>query len=275
VDFATLEWKKNNDAPYPLLLPTFAMIAAYHKKLPTDLAQDLAKTRQEVEHWASNEYALALAKGDAISPEGKQRVIEQLSRYTGLPTQLIDEHNLRIDVGTFTHYLLVDQKVRVGRLDGRFTGPEPGGDHDDFFDPTGSAILPPYTSVFNNYLRAELGYKTDMPYKVFAYEDPGFNKWDWGSGIEGLPTTATGLRAAIVQNPYLKILVMEGYYDLATPYHAANYTMDHLDLGSNYRKNISYAAYESGHMVYVDSGMHAKMKRDLVSFMDKSLAGTQ
>jgi len=275
VDFATLEWKKNNDAPYVLLLPTFTMIAAYHKKLPADLMQDLAKTRQEVEHWASNDYALALAKGDALSPEERQKIMEQLARYTGLPSPLIDQNNLRIDVPTFTHYLLIDQKVRVGRLDGRFTGPEPGGEHDEYFDPTGSAILPPYTSVFNNYVRAELGYKTDMPYRVFAYDEPGFRNWDWGSGIEGLPNTGTGLRAAIVQNPYLKILVMEGYYDLATPYAAANYTMDHLNISPAYRKNVSYATYESGHMVYIDSGMHAKMKKDLVEFMDKSLAGTQ
>jgi len=275
VDFATLEWKQNNDAPYVLLLPTFTMIAAYHKKLPSDLMQDPAKMRQEVESWSSNDYALALAKGDTLSAEDRQKVMEHLARYTGLPTQLIDQHNLRIDVPTFTHYLLIDQKVRVGRLDGRFTGPEPDGEHDENFDPASSAILPPYTSVFNNYLRTELGYKTDMPYRVFAYDEPGFRNWDWGSGIEGLPNTGTGLRAAIVQNPYLKILVMEGYYDLATPYDAANYTMDHLNISPAYRKNISYATYESGHMVYIDTGMHAKMKKDLVNFMDKSLAGTQ
>jgi carboxypeptidase C (cathepsin A) len=275
MDFATLEWKKNNDAPYVMLLPTFSMIAAYHKKLPADVSQDPAKMRQEVEQWASNDYALALAKGDAISPDEKQKVVAQLARYTGLPAQLIDQHDMRIDVPTFTHYLLIDQKVRVGRLDGRFTGPEPGGERDENFDPTGSAILPPYTSVFNNYVRTELGYKTDMPYRVFAYDEPGFRNWDWGSGIEGFPNTATGLRAAIVQNPYLKILVMEGYYDLATPYFAANYSMDHLNLGAAFRKNISYATYESGHMVYVDSGMHAKMKKDLVNFMDLSLAGAQ
>lgn len=272
MDLGTLEWAKNNDLPYVLLVPTFTMIAGYHKRLPADLMQDMAKTRQDAENWASTEYTLALAKGDALTPEERRKIIDQYARYTGLNKQLIDNANLRIDVGQFTHNLLLDQKLRVGRLDGRFTGPDPEGLLDTrYYDPTGSAILPPYTAVFNNYLRTELDYKVDTPYKVFAYEEPGFEKWDWGSAERGFPNTAPGLRAALTKNPYLKVLVMEGYYDLATPYLAANYSIDHLDLGPDYRKNISFATYESGHMVYIESGSHAKMKKDLVEFMGKCL----
>jgi carboxypeptidase C (cathepsin A) len=276
MDFGTLEWTKNNDVPYILLVPSFTMIAAYHKRLAPDLMQDLAKTRQEAERWAANDYTLALAKGDALTPEERQKIIDQYARYTGLDRKLIDNANLRLDVGEFTHNLLLDQKLRVGRLDGRFTGPDPEGLLDTrFYDPTGSAIVPPYTAVFNNYVRAELGYKVDMPYRVFAYEEPEFRKWEWGSADQGFPNTAPGLRAALVKNPYLKVLVMEGYYDLATPYAAANYSIDHLDLGADYRKNISFATYESGHMVYIESGSHAKMKKDLVEFMERSLGNSR
>jgi carboxypeptidase C (cathepsin A) len=272
MDFGTLEWTKNNDVPYVLLVPSFTMIAAYHKRLAPDLMQDLAKTRQEVEHWASTDYMLALAKGDGLSPEERQKVIDQYARYTGLDRKLVDNADLRINVAEFTHNLLLDQKLRVGRLDGRFTGVDPEGLLDTrFYDPTSSAILPPYTSVFNNYVRTELGYKVDVPYKVFAWDEPSFQKWEWGDAEKGFPNTAPGLRAALVKNPYLKVLVMEGYYDLATPYYAANYTVDHLDLGQNFRKNISFATYEAGHMVYIDNGSHQKMKRDLVEFMGKSL----
>ncbi|HWX91206.1 MAG TPA: hypothetical protein VNY29_01130 [Terriglobales bacterium] len=272
MDLGTLEWSKNNDVPYILLVPSFTMIAAYHKRLAPDLMQDLARTRQEAERWAANDYMLALAKGDSLTPEERQKIIDQYARYTGLDRKLIDNANLRIDVGEFTHNLLLDQKLRVGRLDGRFTGPDPDGLLDTpFYDPTGSAMVPPYTAVFNNYVRTELGYKVDMPYRVFAYEEPEFRKWEWGSADQGFPNTAPGLRAAMVKNPYLKVLVMEGYYDLATPYAAANYSIDHLDLGPEYRKNVSFATYESGHMVYIESGAHAKMKRDLVEFMDRSL----
>jgi len=272
MDFGTLEWAKNNDIPYFLLVPTFSMIAAYHKRLPPDLMQDLGKTREEVERWSMNDYAAALLKGDRLAPEERQKIIDAYARYTGLDKKLIDNANLRINVEQFTHNLLLDQKLRVGRLDGRFTGVDPEGLLDQrFYDPTSAAILPPYTAVFNNYVRTELGYKVDLPYKVFAWDEPAFQKWDWGEADKGFPNTAPGLRAALVENPYLKVLVMEGHYDLATPYFAANYSIDHLNLGPDYRKNVSFTTYEAGHMVYIDNASHAKMKKDLVEFMGKSM----
>jgi carboxypeptidase C (cathepsin A) len=271
LDFQTLEFSKANDLPYVLIVPSYAMIAAYHKKLASDLVQDVEKTRAEVEHWAMTDYAQALAKGDGISGQERQTVIEQMSRYTGLSKEVIDQANLRIDVAKFTHYLLIDQKLRVGRLDGRFTGPDPEGLLDTpFYDPSMSETLPPYTAVFNQYVRNELGFKIDMPYRVFAFGSEEF-KWEWGSAEKGFPDTATELRQAMAKNPYLKVLVMEGHYDLATPYYAANYTMDHLNLPETLRKNISYATYPSGHMVYLDTQSLAKFRQDLGAFMGKSL----
>jgi carboxypeptidase C (cathepsin A) len=269
VDFQTLEWNKSNDLPYELLVPTFNMIAGYHHKLSADSTQDVARLRDEVVRWSENDYALALAKGDALTPDEHRKTVDQLSRYIGLRPEVIEAHDLRIDVPTFTKELLLDQKLISGRLDGRFTSPNPGDDH--FYDPTSAAILPPYTSAFNNYLRTELNYKSDMPYRVFAYDQPGFQSWEWGNAVEGFPSTAGGLRSAMIKNPYMKILVMEGYYDLATPFAAANRTMDHLDLGPQFRQNISYSTYNAGHMVYIDRAEHDKMKKDLVDFMQKCL----
>jgi carboxypeptidase C (cathepsin A) len=275
LSFQTLEDTKSNDQPYILLIPTFTMIAGYHKKLPPDLMQDMEKARQESVQWAATEYTQALAKGDSTTPDERQRVIDHMARYTGLSTQVLDQANLRIDVPKFTHYLLLDQKLRVGRLDGRFTGPDPDGVLDTpFYDPTESAILPPFTSAFNNYVRTELGYQTDMPYQVFPADQDFFEKsWNWGSGIAGFPDTATALRQAIVKNPYLRVLVMEGLYDLATPFFAADSTIDHLNLSPQYRKNISFATYGAGHMVYLPIDGLKKLKTDEAGFMDKALSG--
>jgi len=272
LNFQTLEDTKTNDEPYVYLIPSYTMIAGYHHKLPSDLLQDLNKARQEAEQWAVGEYAQALAKGDAMTAAERDKVVTDMARYTGLTKEVIDQANLRIDVPKFTHYLLLDQKVRVGRLDGRYTGPDPDGLLDTrFYDPTEANIMAPYNTVFNNYVRTELGYKTDMPYYVFAQQQGFEDRWDWGSAGEGFPDTASALRRAVVKNPYLKVLVMEGYYDLACPYFAANYTVDHLNLPEKYRAQISYATYESGHMVYLHQSSLKKMKGDEAGFIEKSM----
>ena len=271
LSFETLEFAKTNDVPYPLILPSFTWIAGYHHKLPSDLQADVKKTAEESRAWAMGEYWTALNKGDALTPQEHANVVDKLSRYTGLSKEIIEWANLRIDVRTFTHYLLADQKLRVGRLDGRYKDPDPNGFMDTpFYDPTSSETGPPFTSVYNDYVRRELNYKTDMPYWTSAQQSGNF-RWSW-TGVEGFgggyPDTATALRQAIVKDHYLKVLVMEGYYDLATPFAGADYTMDHLDLAPDYHKNISFTQYASGHMVYLDQQSHAKMKQDFENFID-------
>ena len=153
------------------------MIAGYHKKLPADLMQDMDKARQESEQWAATEYAQALAKGDAITPEERQKVIDQMARYTGLEQRSArpgQPAHRRAEI----YSLSVARSETARRPPGRaFHRPDPNGLLDTpFYDPTESAILPPFTSAFNNYVRTELGYKTDMPYQVFPADQNFFEK---------------------------------------------------------------------------------------------------
>lgn len=276
LNFETLEASFTNDVPYPMLLPSFTSIAWYHKRLPADLMADPDRARQESMQFALGEYTQALAAGDKLTSEQRQSVIDKLNRYTGISKEVIEWSNLRLNVQIFTHFLLADQRLRVGRLDGRYAGPDPDGFmRTQFYDPTSAETGPPFTSVFYDYVRRELNYKVDMPYYTSATES-GLFQWSFspppgprgGGGGTGAPETATPLREAIVKDRYLKVLNMEGYYDLATPYLAAWYTFDHLDLPPEFRTNISHAQYESGHMVYLDSKAHTKMKQDFANFID-------
>ena len=142
-----------------------------------------------------------------------------------------------------------------------------------FTDPASTATTPPFTMTFHDYVRTELNYKTDLPYYTSAQQSGMFL---WSStattpapgGNQGFQEEISPLRAAIVGNPFLKVLVMEGFYDLATPYYQAEYTMHELNLPAQYQKNISYERYWSGHMVYLEQKSHAKMQKDWDGFVE-------
>jgi len=280
LNFESLSFAANNDVPYPLIVPTYTMIAAFHRKLPPELAKDVSRTRQEVSQWAMTDYWQALNKGEAMTAQERAAVLDKLARYTGLPKQIVDLANLRIDVRTFTAWLLADQKLRVGRLDGRYSSPAPSGFMESNpFDPSSAATQAPFTAVLNDYVARELKYKTDLPYYTSARDLGAGFSWNWeaapsgggrrGEGSSmGYADTATALRSAMVKDPYLKVLVMQGYYDLATPFLAAKYTMDHMNLTPQLRENVSYATYEAGHMVYVQQKSLEKMHKDVAAFID-------
>ncbi len=266
LNFETLGFTKGNDLPYILYLPSYTTTAWYHKKLPQDLqSQELGMILAEVEQWASTEYAQALAKGDALTPEERAAVAERLARYTGLSKSYVDNANLRVHAGEFRKELLRDERRTVGRLDSRFKGIDASGVAESpEYDPSEAAIRPPYTSTFNNYARAELGYKTDIEYYILG---GGFREWEWGSAAQGFPNVSEALRRAFVKNPYMRLFVASGHYDLATPFFATQYTLNHLSLDPTLERNITTGEYEAGHMVYIDNDSLAKLKRDIAAFL--------
>ncbi|HLW52403.1 MAG TPA: peptidase S10 [Candidatus Angelobacter sp.] len=270
LNFQTTDSSPGNDLPYVLFLPTYASAAWYHKKLGNDFP-DLDKLHAEVEQWAANGYAQALAKGDRLTPQERQDMIDHLARYTGLNKTYIDQSNLRVDEPHFTQELLRDQKKVVGRLDSRFTGTMRSdvAERADY-DPSMSAIRPPYTAMFNQYVRTELGYKSDLEYYVLG-GGFRFDEWDWGIRRGGYPDTAEALKDAFDRNPFMKLFVGSGYYDLATPYFATQYTLNHMGLDSDQHKRVSLGYYGAGHMMYIQDQSLGELKKDVSAFMSNAL----
>src|SRR5215467_5670915 len=271
LNFETLEFTPGNDLPYILFLPSYATTAWYHKKLSPELEQDFQKLRNEVEQWAIGGYADALAKGDRLTPEERNATIERLALYTGLSKTYLDQANLRVDEGHFTKELLRDRKQVVGRLDSRFTGTDRSLlAETSSYDPSMSAIRPPYTAMFNQYVRTELGYKSDLEYYILG-GGFGFMDWNWGSARGGFPDTAQALRDAFDKNPFMKLFVGSGFYDLATPYFATQYTLGHMGLDAQQHQSISLGYYPAGHMMYIRDKSLAELKKDSSAFMNSAL----
>ena len=272
LNFQTADFAKGNDLPYILYLPSYAATAWYHHKLPPDLQRDLQKTLKESAAWAETGYAEALAKGDRLASADRQAVIDRLARYTGLEKRYIDYSNLRVPIFYFAKELLRDQKRTVGRIDSRFKGVDESSatDHPEY-DPSLAAIRPPYTSTFNNYVRGELGYKTDLEYYILG--EGITSPWEWGpsSSREGFPDTSDDLRSALSKNSFMKLFVASGYFDLATPYFATEYTLTHMGIDPKLRANIHTTEYESGHMVYIDLKSLEKLKADVAGFLNNAL----
>ncbi|MDE3155539.1 MAG: peptidase S10 [Acidobacteriota bacterium] len=266
LNFQTADFARGNDLPYILYVPTYTATAWYHKKLPPDLQkQDLPQVLAEAEKWASTDYTIALQKGTRLTEAERQAAIAQLARYTGLSPAFVDNSDLRITLDRFDAELLRDRKLTVGRLDSRFTGASdlPGSESPDF-DPSMTAIRPPYTAMLYDYVRTELGFKSDLRYYILG---GGFTSWDFSSDNQYADVSGA-LWSAFAKNPYMKLLVAMGYYDEATPYYAAEYTLAHLRLPAASRGNVTTAHFRAGHMVYIDKASLAQLKKDVAAFMD-------
>jgi carboxypeptidase C (cathepsin A) len=267
LDFQTLEFSPGTELPYALFLPTYAATAWYHRKLR--IRRPLQKLLKEVEDFALNEYALALLKGDTLTPRERARITEMLARYTGLSEEFIEQSNLRIKDSRFFKELLRDERRTVGRLDSRLTGIDRDSAGETIeYDPSYTNITGPYTAVFNDYVRRELNYQSDMPYEILNF---AVWPWSYAEHENQYVYVAETLRKAMTTNPYLKVFVANGYYDLATPYFATEYTFSHLGLDESLRGNISMGYYEAGHMMYAYLPALAALKQDLAKFIKETL----
>ncbi|MGA2536254.1 MAG: peptidase S10 [Terracidiphilus sp.] len=261
------------DLAYVLALPTYAATAAYHKKLPQQPAA-IEPFLKEVEDFAMGPYTHALALGTDISAEEKQAVAEKLHSYIGLPVRYLLRANLRVNGGEFEKTLLEDEDLTTGRLDTRFSGPNlnPLSESAEY-DPQSSAISSAYVTLFNDYVRKELKYGEGQTY----LPDAQFGSTQWDVTHQGNPrfNVAADLAEALKTNPRLHIMVNGGYYDLATPFFAAEYEEKHLPIPQSLAKNIEYDWYESGHMVYVRDESLKQLHDRVAAFIKSTLTETK
>lgn len=268
LNFMTARFTPGNDLPYLLFLPTYTATAWYHNKLSPELQADLRKTLDEVESFVMNEYTLALMKGNRLPAAEREMIVQKLAQYTGLTPDYLNRTNLRIDIFRFTKELLRESGETVGRLDSRYKGFDRDAAGEMFeYDPAYSAILGVYTATFYDYVRRDLKFEMDRNYEILSSL---YQTWKYDTYQNQFVNTAEKLRIAFQYNPDMKIIVCNGYYDLATPYFATEYTFDHIELPEVQQQRIKMTYYESGHMMYVHLPSLAQVSTDLKEFVQSA-----
>lgn len=273
LDIRTLSFNPGDDISYILNLPSYAAAAWYHNKI-TPKPSNLLEYLKEARSFALGEYAASLMKGSQLTETERDGILNKLTRYSGLSKDYWSKADLRVNQPRFCQELLRDSGIIVGRLDSRYTGVAQNLLSEVAFDdPQSSDISPAYISAFLNYYTTELKVTKDKKYNSSAYGLTGFD-WDWkhsrSAGIFGdavSPNTGPDLVNAMSNNPKLKIMVLNGIYDLATPFGASEYTFDHLGLNKALKSNITHKYYEAGHMMYIHPESAARFKKDVVDFI--------
>lgn len=266
LDFGATAEAQGNEMPYILNLPSMATTAWYHRKIanPPASAADIAA---QARAFAIGPYAAALLKGNQLGAEERASVRAELARYTGLSEAFVDNANLRVSPGRFYKELLRDRGQTIGRLDTRYTGVDydKAGEEVDN-DPSFYGIDAAYTSAVNSYLRGDLKLKTDRHYVTIG----GVGSWDWkladqrGRDGEVYVNVAPYLGRALRENSGLKVFVGQGWYDFATPFFAAEYSLNRPGFDPS---RISFHYYDAGHMMYVRPEDLRKLSADVRGFI--------
>jgi carboxypeptidase C (cathepsin A) len=264
LNFQTLSFGKNNDLPYIVFLPSYTATAWYHKKLSADLQNGtLEDAVKQSRQFASGPYAQALLKGSAISETERNATAEQVARLTGLRAAYVADSNLRIEDQRFMKELLRSEKKTIGRFDSRLEGMDQDAISErPEYDPSYASVLGPYTAAFNQYIRKELNWQSDLPYEILTDK---VQPWNFSAFVNAYVDVSERLATAMSANPFMKVLQMNGYYDLATPFFATEYTFDHMEISPTARKNIQFGYCGAGHMVYLKESCLTDLHREMSS----------
>ena len=251
-----------NDLPYVLSLPTYAATARYHGRLDGRIG-DLRALTDEVEAFALGDYASVLLQGSRASDSARRAVLDRLVAFTGMSPAFLEACGLRVAPNRFFKELLRDQRRTVGRLDTRFTGidSDAAGEAPEY-DPSYAVIQAPFTAAVNAHLRGELGFDSDLPYEVLNSER--VRPWKWGEDADNrYLDVASKLREAMSWDRGLRVLLASGYYDMATPFAAAEWTLDHMGLDPSLAGNVRTTRYEAGHMMYIHHESRGRLAGEL------------
>ncbi|MFN2461904.1 MAG: peptidase S10, partial [Candidatus Velthaea sp.] len=269
LDFNTLSpGAGGEDLAYIGFLPTLAATAWYHNRVPNRPA-NLAAFVQSARDFAAGPYAAALMRDGALTDAERTTVANRMHAFIGLDPKYILEANLRVTPNRFEKELLRAQARTVGRLDSRYQGidRDAAGETPEY-DPTDAATSGPFTAALNQYVRDDLKWTGDGDYLPTNYGVVN-RAWNFQRGRSRGPANVAGdLREAMTKNPHLLVFSANGYYDLATPFFATQYTLSHLGLDPTLRPHIRYSYYEAGHMVYLNPSALTAFKRDLAAFYD-------
>lgn len=266
MDFSTARFNVGNDKPYFLFLPTYTATAWYHRKLKPELQNlSLKEVLKKAEEFAMNEYAMALLKGDQLSSTEQNDIAQKLADLTGTSKDYILSTNLRPVIHDYTKELRRKERITVGRLDSRFTGIDRTAHGQRYEnDPSYSAILGSFSGTLNDYLSRTLGYETKTKYNILT---GAVHPWSYSTFENSYVNVAERLRRAMHNNPKLKVWIANGYFDLATPYFATKFTVDHMQLAPSIKSNISQTYYPAGHMMYIQQKSHKQMKTDFKNWL--------
>lgn len=269
LNFSTIDFNPGNEMPYVMFLPSYTATAWYHKMLSPELqSKSLAQVLRESEQFAAHEYRDALFEGDRLSDARTDEISQKMSLYTGLPAPFLKHAKNRVEDSLFFTKLLYERSRQLGRYDSRFTGIRynPGSDQSEF-DPSAEAVVGTYTAAFNEYIRKELKYESELPYETFGNVWP----WNWRTAQNRYLDVSEDLRKAMSRNPYLKVWLCCGYYDLATPYFASKYTADQLLIDPAIRGNVRLTYYSAGHMMYILRSAREQLKEDMNAFVQDAI----
>jgi len=272
LNFETINFATGHDLPYILFLPSYTAAAWYHKKLTADLQNGtLESAVEQARKFAGGEFTLAMMKGDKLTPAERADLAKKMAHFTGLSQQFIIEANFRVSAFRYFKELMRGDRRTIGRYDDRLEGIDldAAGESAEY-DASYAAVQGAFTAAFNQYVKTELKWESELPYEILTGK---VRPWSYAKQQNSYLNVSEPLRQAITQNPSMRVLSMNGYYDMATPFFATEYVVSHMGLDPSLTGNIEFSYCDAGHMMYTRKSCLDVLSKSMSDLYSHALAG--